>query len=112
MKAVAPAFVFGDTPDELSGTHDIILGTYDENDGLASFTVDLTDFETGITSEIGSLELNANLGSILANAQPAVSPTVASGISLTIAGDILTVNGFESAAEHARLDYIQLVPMV
>ncbi|NJN22898.1 MAG: hypothetical protein HC812_19145 [Leptolyngbya sp. RL_3_1] len=105
------AFIFGNTPDELTGTYDIIIGTFDENDGLASFTVDLTDFETGITTEIGSWDLNASLGSTGANGTTLITPTVASGIGLT-AGDILTVNGFENGSEHARLDYLQLVPTI
>ena len=104
-------FVFGDTPDELAGTYNIVIGTFDENDGLASFNLDLTDVETGTTTEIGSLVLDANLGSGVANASTFVSPTVATGISLT-AGDVITVNGFENASEHARLDYLQLVPTV
>jgi hypothetical protein len=105
------AFVFGDTPDELIGNYDIIIGTFDESDGLASFTVDLTDFETGLTTEIGSWDLNASLGSAGANANTLITPTVAINIGLT-AGDILTVNGFENGNEHARLDYLQLVPTI
>ncbi|MGD1906405.1 MAG: beta strand repeat-containing protein [Leptolyngbyaceae cyanobacterium] len=105
------AFVFGDTPDELTGTYDIIIGTFDESDGLASFTVDLTDFETGITTEIGSWDLNASLGSGGPNANTLITPTVATNIGLT-AGDILTVNGLENGFEHARLDYLQLTPVV
>ncbi|MEL6764261.1 MAG: Calx-beta domain-containing protein, partial [Cyanobacteria bacterium J06607_6] len=105
------AFVFGDTPDEVIGNYDIIIGTFDENDGLASFTVDLTDFETGLTTEIGSWELNASLGSNAANAKTFITPTVATNIGLT-AGDIITVNGFENSDDHARLDYLQLVPTI
>lgn len=86
--------VFGDSPDELAGIYDILLGTYDENDGLASFTAELTDFETGVTTEIGSLLLDGSLGSNLANAQTAISPTIATDISLT-AGDLITINAFE-----------------
>ena len=104
-------FVFGDTPDELTGIYNIVIGTFDENDGVASFTVQLNDFETGVSSQIGSLVLDANLGSALATASTFVSPTVATGISLT-PGDSIKVNGFENGLEHARLDFLKLVPMV
>jgi hypothetical protein len=104
-------FVFGDALDELTGSYDVVIGTFDESDGLASFTVDLTDFETGITTEIGSWDLNASLGSTGANATAFITPTVATNIGLT-AGDIITVNGFENEFEHARLDYLQLVPTI
>ncbi|WP_404785217.1 Calx-beta domain-containing protein [Altericista sp. CCNU0014] len=104
-------FVFGDTPDELAGTYNFVLGTFDENDGLASFTVVLNDVETSSSNQIGSLLLNANLGSGVANASTFVSPTIATGISLT-PGDSFTVNGFENGSEHARFDYIQLLPTI
>jgi len=104
------SFVFGDTPDEVTGTYNMVLGTFDENDGVASFTVQLTDFETKATTQIGSLLLNANLGSAVANAQTTVSPIVATGISLT-PGDIIKVNGFENGLEHARFDFLKLMPV-
>jgi VCBS repeat-containing protein len=104
-------FVFGDDLDELTGSYDIVVGTFDENDGLASFTVEINDVETSTTTEIGSFILDNDLGSNLANSQTFVSPTVAFGISLT-AGDAITVKGFENASEHARLDYVELVPTV
>ncbi|MEL7313940.1 MAG: hypothetical protein AAFN08_03200, partial [Cyanobacteria bacterium J06559_3] len=96
--------------DEAPGTYNIIVGTFDENDGLAQFTVELNDVETGTTSEIGTLELNDNLGSNLPDAQTAISPIVASGVALT-PGDSLTVTGFEDGFEFARLDYIELTPV-
>ncbi|MGF1520815.1 MAG: Calx-beta domain-containing protein [Leptolyngbyaceae cyanobacterium] len=95
---------------EAPGTYNITVGTFDENDGLARFTVELNDAETGTTTEIGTLELDANLGSNLPNAQTAISPIVASGIALT-PGDSLTVTGFEDGFEFARLDYIELTPV-
>lgn len=101
------SFVFGDTLNELDGTYDITLGTYDENDGQGFFTVELTDFETGIKTEIGRIDLIENLGSNVPVAATSVTPTVATGISLT-AGDIITVNGFERGTEHVRLDYLEL----
>ncbi len=92
---------------EAAGTYNIIVGTFDENDGLASFSLQLNDFETSTTTTIGTLNLTSNLSSPLANAQTFVSPTVAFGVALT-PGDSIKINGFENASEHARLDYIQL----
>lgn len=92
------------TFDQLAGAYDVVLGTYDESDGKASFDVTLNG------SQIGDLILDSNLGSNLANAQTAVSETIAFGVDLT-PGDILTVNGFENAGEHARIDYLEFVPV-
>ncbi|PSN08502.1 hypothetical protein C7293_30125, partial [filamentous cyanobacterium CCT1] len=106
------SFVFGNSADEVTGTYDIKLGAFDENDGIASFKVSLKDFETGSTTQIGSdLILNQNKGSNIANTQTKVELTVAAGIALT-PGDILTVSGFENSLEHARFDYLQLNPVV
>lgn len=92
---------------EVPGTFDIIVGTFDESDGLSQFEVELNDVETNTTTEIGMLELNASLGSNLANEQTSISQTVALGVDLTT-GDSITVNGFENSNESARLDYIEL----
>ena len=92
--------------DELTGTaeYDIVLGTYDENDGTASFTIFVND------TQVGELLLDQSLGSNVANAQTFITETVSFGVTLS-AGDVLTVNGFEDADEHARLDFLQLVPV-
>ena len=100
-------FVF----DQIAGNYDIQVGTFDENDGLAYLTVNLNDVETGTTTQLGRLDLNADLGSSVANAQTFITPVVASGVSLT-PGDSITVNGFENGLEHVRLDYIELVPSI
>ncbi len=117
LRGVAPneigsaSFTFGDTPDELTGNYDIEIGTFDENDGTASFTLELTDFNTGFTTEIGSVVLDAISSSAGATAGTKTTKLIASGISLG-ANDILTVNGFEEGSEHARLDFITLTPVV
>lgn len=94
-----------------SGFYDIVIGTFDENDGVAQFVVELNDAETDTTTEIGALELGASLGSNLANGQTFISPTVAFGVNLT-SGDQIIVNSFENGNEHARLDYIEFVPVI
>ena len=102
---------FGDIPEQVDGTYDILIGTFNENDGVATFTAELTDLETGLTTEIGNLTLDGNLGSAGANPQTQTVETLATGISLT-AGDILTINGVENGNEHARLDFINLNPVI
>ena len=112
---------FGETSDETgsasftfngaAGNYNVLLGTFDESDGEAQFAVDFTDSETSTTSSIGSVVLNASLGSNLANTSTFVELPVATEISLT-PGDILTVNGFEDGNEHARLDYLKLESIV
>ncbi|MGD1942744.1 MAG: Calx-beta domain-containing protein, partial [Leptolyngbyaceae cyanobacterium] len=92
--------------DELTGTsdYDIVLGTYDESDGTASFTIFVND------AQVGELLLDQSLGSNVANAQTFITETVSFGVTLS-PGDVLTVNAFEDADEHARLDFLQLVPV-
>ncbi|MEL6927368.1 MAG: hypothetical protein AAFO95_01885, partial [Cyanobacteria bacterium J06600_6] len=87
-----------------AGTYDILLAGYDENDGVASFNIALNGSPVGDT-----LVLDQDLGSNLANTHTAVRETIAFGVSLE-AGDILTVTGWENSSEHARLDYLELIP--
>lgn len=85
------------------GFYDVLIGTFDENDGLARFELTHGD------SLIGGATLDRQLGSGSANAQTFVELTLARSIRLGV-GDVLTLTGFEEASEHARLDYIELVP--
>lgn len=93
-----------------AGKYDIIIGTFDENDGIASFNSSLKDFETSATTNFGQIQLNQNLGSSNAVGSTMVTPRLASSINLT-PGDQLTVYGFENAKEHARLDFVQFNPV-
>ena len=99
------AFTFDGT----AGNYDVLLGAFDENDGEAQFTLDFSDLEVSPSTANVSIVLNASLGSNVANASTFVELPVAGSISLT-PGDIITVNGFENGSEHARLDYLKLVP--
>ncbi|MEL6493717.1 MAG: hypothetical protein AAFQ41_01175 [Cyanobacteria bacterium J06623_7] len=83
------------------GTYDIVLGTFDENDGMASITLELNGAQIGET-----IVLDQELGRNVPDSFTQVSRNIASGISLN-AGDVLTVNGFEQAGEFARLDYLE-----
>ncbi len=94
-----------------SGNYNVMLGTFDESDGEAQFTVEFTDVEISPPTASVSIVLDASLGSNLANASTFVELPVTTDISLT-PGDILTVNGFEDGNEHARLDYLKFVPTV
>lgn len=86
----------------LDGLYDVVLGTFDENDGQARFTVR----QNG--NAIGSITLNQNLGSNLPNAQTAVARKVTTVQVKN--GDTFVVKGFENADEYARLDYIDFIP--
>jgi len=96
--------------DGVPGVYDINLATFDENDGTASFKVELNDFETTTTTEIALVNLDENLGSSLANSKTLITPTIAFGVDLT-AGDTITINGLESGREHARIDYLEFAPV-
>lgn len=86
----------------VDGLYDVVIGTFDENDGQASFSV------TKNGSAIGAITLNQNLGSDSPNAQTAVARKVTT-VQIKN-GDTFVVNGFENASEFARLDYIDFIP--
>ena len=89
----------------LGQAYDIQLGTFDENDGEASFTLDLNNLQ------IGQVVLNDQLGSSLANANTQVTLGIASNVILQ-SGDVLTITGNENLNEHARLDFIEFSPVL
>jgi acid phosphatase type 7 len=84
------------------GFYDVMVGSFDENDGLARFEM----MRNG--SNIGSITLDQQLGSGSANAQTRVSRTIASAIEIR-RGDVFSISGFENGSEHARLDFIDFV---
>lgn len=86
----------------VDGLYDVVLGTFDENDGQARFNVR----QNG--SAIGSITLNQDLGSDSPNAQAAVARKVTT-VQIKN-GDTFVVNGVENASEYARLDYIDFIP--
>ncbi|MEM6713600.1 MAG: Ig-like domain-containing protein [Cyanobacteria bacterium P01_C01_bin.147] len=94
-----------------AGDYDILLGAFDENDGDAWFDFELEDAETSLTTSIGSITLSADLGSRSPDAQTMVHHLVASSIGLS-SGDRIIVTGFEEGREHARIDYIELIPVI
>lgn len=87
-----------------SGNYNVILGTYDENDGEATIEVALEG------AVIGSVVLDENRGGNAISSDTRVSRTVAENISIA-KGDRLTIKGWEDATEHARVDYIKFEPV-
>jgi hypothetical protein len=91
------SFSFSGTP----GTYDIYLAYFDENDGkakLETYVGSSKVAETLLDQDLGSDRIDNNL----------VETKVASVFLKP--GETIQVKGFENASEHARLDYIQLVP--
>ena len=83
-----------------TGTYNVILGSYDENDGKATLQV----AQEG--NVIGSLLLDRNLGDNAISDNTRVAEVVASNI-LIREGDSFTITGFEAGNEYARFDYIE-----
>jgi len=85
-----------------SGKYDLIIGAYDETDGIASFTI------TKNSIPLGSTTLNRNLESASPIEQTKVGIIISAGIEIRN-GDLIGIQGFENGGEHARLDFIDLV---
>lgn len=83
-----------------TGKYNVILSSYDENDGKAKLQV----AQKG--NVIGSLLLDDNLGDNAISASTQVTEVVASNILIN-QGDNFTITGFEAGNEHARFDYIK-----
>ncbi|MEB3209772.1 MAG: Ig-like domain-containing protein [Leptolyngbyaceae bacterium] len=93
-----------------SGLYDVFLGTFDEVDGAASFTVEQT-IQGGTPDQIGStIVLDQNTtGSNGANNTTKVTREVGTSIQL-FNGATIKVTGFEEGNEHARFDFIEFIP--
>lgn len=85
---------------EVSGKYNVILGTYDENDGEA--TIQLT--QQG--SAIGNVKLDENPGGNAISSNTQVEKVLATNISID-RGDNFTITGLEDGLEHARFDYVK-----
>ena len=85
------------------GLYNVLIGAFDENDGVATIEV----AQNG--TSIGSVLLNQNLGSGAATANTKVEKSVA---TVNIAsGDRFKVTGIENAGEAARFDFIRFEPV-
>ena len=89
--------------DELSGAYDIVIGYFDENDGIAQIQVKLND------DIVGSVLLNQELGGGIAN-DITFQEAKIRNVTLN-PGDILTVQGILDNTEFARIDYLDFFPV-
>ncbi|MGQ4650371.1 hypothetical protein [Lyngbya aestuarii] len=87
-----------------SGSYDIIIGYYDENDGKASLEL-LSD---GVS--IDNWTLNKNLDSSGPSSKSFTKHTI-DGQSLT-QGETIAIQGTVNKEEYARVDYIEFVPVL
>lgn len=86
-----------------SGSYDVLLGYFDEQEGTAQLDPLLNG------QSLGQIKLDQQLGSNLATSQTQVRRTIAENVSIKT-GDTFEVFGVEFAGEPARLDYVEFVP--
>lgn len=86
------------------GVYNIDIGTFDEGDGEAGFTLELNG------AEVGEILLDQPGGNSLPSANNFVTLELGSNVQLN-SNDILTITGFENGSEFARLDFIELTPV-
>ncbi|MFN6487862.1 Ig-like domain-containing protein [Nostoc sp. DedQUE02] len=87
-----------------SGLYDVIIGTFDENDGQSTFNL------TRQGNLLGSIVLNQDLNDSVPSTTTKVERLL--GADLTIStGDTFTITGFEDQTEPARLDFIRFIPV-
>ena len=87
-----------------AGNYNVVIGYYDENDGVAQLSVS----KDGVTLDAWSL--NQNLGSVDAVAQTFVRRTIATAIAIA-PGSIFQIAGSEDPGEKARIDYLEFIPV-
>jgi hypothetical protein len=86
----------------ITGYYDVSLGTFDENDGKARFSLDRNG------GSIGSLVLDQQLPSAAPNSTTKTTLLTSSRV-LIGKGDTITVKGFADGGEFARLDFINFI---
>ncbi|HHP7230412.1 MAG TPA: PQQ-dependent sugar dehydrogenase, partial [Xenococcaceae cyanobacterium] len=85
-----------------SGIYDLVVGYYDENDGVSAVTVSQND------AVLDSWNFDSDLSSDLANATTATTREIATGITVN-QGDSFTITGTENTFERARIDYLDFI---
>lgn len=85
-----------------SGIYDVVLGYYDENDGISQLQVSVGG------DRLDGWELNKNLGSGKASPQSLVRRTVKTGLSLK-PGTAIEIQARANQTEWARVDYIEFI---
>ncbi|MEO0406898.1 MAG: hypothetical protein AAF289_06060 [Cyanobacteria bacterium P01_A01_bin.135] len=92
------------TFDGPAGTYDVVVSYIDETDGVATLEARLNG------EALDQWQLSQDLGSPAIGANNQVQRTVAEGVSLK-SGDIMELVGQEQSFEHARVDYVEFVPV-
>ena len=87
-----------------SGYYNIIVAYYEENDGVSTISASLGD------TELDSWQLTQDLGSHIVSGQNRAVRTVATQVQIDT-GDELRLEGIRVDGEHARLDYVEFVPV-
>ncbi|PIG90435.1 hypothetical protein CSQ79_26670 [Gloeocapsopsis sp. IPPAS B-1203] len=87
-----------------SGLYNVVVGYFDENDGVSQFEVRQK------RTVIDAWSANQNLGSASANRQTRTLRTIATQLAIS-QGDKFYIKATEDAGEPARIDYMQFVPV-
>ena len=85
-----------------SGIYDVVVGYFDEEGGGATIDPLLNG------QSLGRIKLDQKLGSNLAAPNTFVRHLVEDEVRLRI-GDTFSLEGFEDANEHARIDYVEFI---
>ncbi|MBD2071482.1 hypothetical protein H6F93_28870 [Leptolyngbya sp. FACHB-671] len=85
-----------------SGTYNIVVGYFDENDGVAKLSVKINN------TLIDSWNFDQNLGSTTATSQTFVERQIANGISVS-RNSTINLEGIFAGGEAARVDYIEFI---
>ncbi len=86
------------------GSYNVVLGYYDENDGVSQLKVSVGDVR------LDEWSLNQNRGSAKASPKNQVRSTLATEVSLN-QGRVITIQGTANQAEWSRVDYIEFIPV-
>ncbi|MGK7952952.1 MAG: SGNH/GDSL hydrolase family protein, partial [Xenococcaceae cyanobacterium] len=87
-----------------TGRYHVKLGYFDERDGLATLDVQ-------IGNHTSSLNLDQNLGHGGVSSQNLVAAEIFNNLEITT-GETITITGVAEAAEWARVDYIEFIPLI
>lgn len=87
-----------------SGSYKVVVGYYDETDGTAQLEARIAG------KSIATWSLNQSLGSDRATSQTLVRRTISTGMTIN-QGDRIQLLGKEAGKEHARIDYIEFIPV-
>jgi lysophospholipase L1-like esterase len=93
------SFTFGG----VSGSYEIVLGYFDENDGTSSLQVNVGGTQYDVS-------LNQNLGKGWATSDTRVSRTLTTNLFIE-QGQTISITGNVDQAEFARVDYLEFLPI-